>query len=88
MGAAFIEKVKIWFKKTGFTNIVYLGLAIGTPFAPLGLIGLAFLKPYLVGAFIGIFCYLNWNLIVKLWNTNVKDAVEDKIDEIKENIKK
>jgi hypothetical protein len=83
VNSVFVQKLKVWFKKLGFTNVVYLGLAIGTPFVPLGLIGLAFLKAYLVGAFIGIFCYLNWNLIAKLWKTKVQDVIEDKIDDIK-----
>lgn len=84
--AVFVQKLKIWIKETGFTNVVYIGLAIGTPFIPLGLIGLAFLKTYLVGAFFGIFAYLNWNHILKLWNTKIKDKIEDKIDDIKEKI--
>ena len=87
--AVFVQKLKIWFKETGFTNAVYIGLAVATFLGggiPLGLVGLAFLKPYLVGAFFGIFCYLNWNHIIKLWNTKIKDRIEDKIDDIKERI--
>jgi hypothetical protein len=84
----FIQKAKIWLTETGFTNIVYLALALGLLFGiiPIGMIGLGFLKKYLIGAFLGIFCYLNWNIIVKLYKTHIGDKINDKLDDITEKL--
>ena len=86
----FIEKAKIWVKDLGFTNVVYFLLALGTltlGHIPLKLVGLVFLKPYLVGAFTGIFCYINWNKIAKLYKDKIGNPIDDKFDEIVDNAK-
>ena len=53
------EKIKLWFSETGLTNVVYLGAAIAGKI----LLG----SNLLLGAGIGIFVYINWNVIRKLW---------------------
>ena len=86
----FIQKAKVWLTQLGFTNLGYLTLFVATILSGkmvLGMVGLGFLQPYLAGAFIGIFCYINWNLIVKIYKTEVKDLIEDKLEDIKNKIK-
>lgn len=54
----FITKAKLWFKRSGFTNLVYLLIAIGAKL----LLG----SNMLFGAALGIFIYINFNVIKKL----------------------
>lgn len=61
-----IEKLKLWFKETGLTNVGYLGAFIASL-----LIG----SKFLAGAALGIFVYINFNIIQKL--------VRDKIEKIR-----
>lgn len=85
LGNVFLEKAKTWLKESGFTNVIYLTLAIGTLLLgniPLNIVGLGFLKPYLVGGFFAVFTYINWNIIVKLYKTKVKPKLEDIKDDI------
>lgn len=56
-----MNKVIKWFKKTGLTNLAYLAIAV------LSLVLLkGFLSHALFGAALGIFAYLNFNVIKKL----------------------
>lgn len=59
-----MNKIKEWIKKTGLTNIAYLGIAVGAKV----LLG----SNLLTGAALGIFIYLNYNVIQKL----IKDVVK------------
>lgn len=52
-----INKLKLWFQKTGLTNVGYLLAALGAI-----LIG----SKLLLGAAVGIFTYINFNVIQKL----------------------
>lgn len=54
----FITKAKLWFKRSGFTNVAYLGIAVGAKL----LLG----STLLFGAALGIFVYVNFNVIKKL----------------------
>lgn len=82
-----VEKVKAWFKKVGLTSVIYLLLFILTlAFGNLvlGIVGLKFATKFLAGAFLGIFFYINWNVIRKL----LKEESKDLIDKVKDKIKK
>lgn len=61
-----MEKIKEWILKTGLTNIAYLGIAVGSKL----LLG----SNLLAGAALGIFIYLNFNVIQKL----VKGVIDKK----------
>lgn len=52
-----LEKLKIWFQKTGLTNVSYL-LA--------SLVALLVGSKILFGAAVGIFVYINFNVIQKI----------------------
>ena len=80
----FWEKAKIWLKATGFTNVAYLALAFGLMLGIIPLFFLGFLKTYLVGAFLGIFCYINWNMIVKIYKAKIGDKIDDVIDKLED----
>lgn len=60
---SFIRKLKIWIKEAGFTNLVYLIL-----FAYFFTSGSAFLA----GAALGVFVYVNWNTIIKIYNRDLE----------------
>lgn len=68
-----MKKLKLWLKKAGFTSLAYLGI-----FAALYLLGYKFLG----GAALGIFCYVNWNVIVKLWNNQIQPEVDKVVDKV------
>jgi len=59
-----IKKLKLWLTKTGLTNIGYLVAALGSI-----LIG----SKLLLGASLGIFIYINYNVIQKLILDKFKD---------------
>jgi hypothetical protein len=81
-----VEKIKLWFEKAGFTSVIYLALAVGVFFFG-GLIPIvSMVKTYLVGAFLGIFCYINWNVIRKIWNEEVKTKIDELVDKIEKKI--
>lgn len=92
----FLAKAKVWLTETGLTNLIYLGLGFGIWLGIIPLLVFGFLKAYLVGAFFGIFIYLNWNIIVKLYKStkiddfvdDVKDKIEDKLDKDKIGVEK
>ena len=80
-----IEKVKLWFNAAGFTSLAYLALFVATFLfggSILGIIGFGFLAKYLAGAFIGIFCYVNWNVITKIWKGIIRPKIDEVIDKI------
>ena len=52
-----IDKIKLWLATTGLTNLGYLGLFVAALF---------FKMTFVAGAFIGIFIYINYNVIQKL----------------------
>lgn len=60
----FLKKAKLWLKEAGFTNAVYLIL-----FAYFFTTGATFLA----GAALGVFVYVNWNVIVKLYDKDPKE---------------
>ena len=63
-----ISKIKEWLRTTGIANIAYLGIGIGAK--------VLFGSNLLLGAGLGIFVYLNWNVIRKL--------IKQGVDSIKE----
>jgi hypothetical protein len=65
--SAAYQKVKLWIEKTGLTNVLYVILAIGAISLPIG----GFLRFGLFGAFVGIFVYVNWNVVRKLWKEKI-----------------
>jgi len=74
----FWEKLKLWVEKAGFVSLIYLLLGVLTLMfgkAILGIVLLGWVAKPLGGAFLGIFCYLNWNVIRKLWKENVSDKL-------------
>ena len=69
LSQVWVQKIQAWFKKIGFTSLGYLLLFFITLFFGkfiFGIIGLKFIVSYLSGAFLGIFIYVNWNVIRKL----------------------
>ena len=54
-----VEKIKDWFRGTQFTRFAYLGIGIGA---------LVFGAKFVAGAGIGIFIYINFNVIIKRFN--------------------
>ena len=50
-------KIITWFKSTGISNLVYLGIGIAAAI---------FNFSYIAGAALGIFCYINFNVIYKM----------------------
>lgn len=68
----FLEKVKLWIKETGLTNLAYLVIGIGGKL----ILG----SNMLFGAGLGIFIYLNWNVIRKLYNSFTKEQFNNKIN--------
>lgn len=58
-----IDNIKLWLAKTGFSNV---GYALGA------LAALFFGQPFIAGACVGIFVYINFNVIKKI----VTGAVE------------
>jgi len=64
----FFQKVKAWLIRTGVTNVLYLVLAIAALIAPIG----KFLSLVLFGAFLGIFAYINWNVVRKIWKEKIR----------------
>lgn len=60
----FLKKAKLWLKEVGFTNAVYLIL-----FTYFFITGATFLA----GAALGVFVYVNWNVIVKLYDKDPKE---------------
>ena len=81
-----VEKIKLWFEKVGFTSVLYLAIAIGV-FLFGGLLPIVGgLKQELFGAFLGIFAYINWNTIVKIYNSNVKSKIDELADKIGDKI--
>ena len=81
-----VEKIKVWFEKAGFTSIVYLAIALGIFFfgSMIPLVG--GLKRELFGAFLAVFCYINWNTIVKIYKKEVKSKIDELADKIGEKI--
>jgi hypothetical protein len=71
----FLKKAQVWLKETGFTNIAYLGIAVALSMGVVPLFFLSVLKSYLIGASLGIFVYLNWNVITKLVKGGLKIQV-------------
>lgn len=61
-----MDKIKLWLSVTGFTNIGYLILFIGA---------IIFGLKFVAGIFLGIFIYINYNVIQKL----IRNAI-NKID--------
>lgn len=59
-----IEKLKLWFQKTGLTNVGYLAAVLGAI-----LIG----SKLLLGAALGIFVYINFNVIQKM----IKSVIQE-----------
>ena len=85
------EKIKLWLANAGFTSVVYgilfiINIFIGKRL--LNSIGFEFLHPFLTGAFFGIFLYVNWNVIGKIWKDELKPRFKDKVEDVVENIKK
>lgn len=62
----FITKIKLWLTTTGLTNLGYLVLFIGA---------VMFKMTFVAGVFLGIFVYINFNVIQKL----IRNAI-NKID--------
>lgn len=56
-----MKKIKDWLKKTGLSNVLYLGGGIAAKFLLTGS-----LSYMLFGAGVGIFLYVNFNVIRKL----------------------
>ena len=80
-----ITKIKLWFVNAGFTSVVYLAIALGIYLFGGALPIVGALKQELFGAFLGIFAYINWNVIRKIWNDDIKskiDILTDKIDKL------
>lgn len=77
-----VEKIKLWLKKAGFTSIAYLLIALGLLFFGNLIPIIGGLKKELFGAALGIFVYINWNVIAKIWNENVKSKIDDVVDKI------
>jgi hypothetical protein len=73
-----LGKFKTWLKNAGFTSGVYLALFLVTLLFGSSILGSGLAK-YLAGAFIGIFCYINWNVLVKVFKEDVVKKVEEKI---------
>lgn len=59
-----MEKLKLWLVKTGLTNIGY---------AVLFVVAFILQAKLLAGAFLGIFVYINFNVIQKL----IKEAISN-----------
>ena len=76
ISSATYKKIKIWFGKSGMTNLVFLGISIGIWFIPLIPSGI---KGHICTGALSIFVYINWNIIRKLWKSKVED-IKDKID--------
>lgn len=53
----FLEKLKKWISEAGLTATAYLALFV---------VFFSFGNSFLAGAMLGIFVYLNWNVIRKL----------------------
>jgi hypothetical protein len=53
-----IDKIKQWWSSVGFTSAAYLGIAAAS--------FILFGWPYITGAALGIFVYVNFNTIKKL----------------------
>lgn len=73
------QKIKVWFEKSGLTNLVFLAVAVGIWFVPIVPGGI---KSHVCVGALSIFAYLNWNLIRKLWKAKVEDLrekIEDKL---------
>jgi hypothetical protein len=66
-----IAAIKAWYDKSGITSLLWLGIAVAVVILP----GTPFLKGLGLGVSIGIFVYINWNIIRKL----IKDNIVDKI---------
>jgi hypothetical protein len=67
----FYEKIKLWFKSTGLTNLAYLAIGIGGKL----LLG----SGVLLGAGLGIFLYINFNVIRKLFNSATEKEFQEKV---------
>ena len=57
-----LEKLKLWFQKTGLTNVGYLAAF---------LVALLLGSKLLAGAALGIFIYINFNVLQKI----IKDSI-------------
>jgi predicted negative regulator of RcsB-dependent stress response len=57
-GSEFVNKVKVWWRTTGLTNAAYLIIGVAAKI----ILG----SNLLLGAALGIFTYINWNIISKL----------------------
>jgi hypothetical protein len=71
-----VDKFKKWLDNAGFTSAVYLLLFVVTLIFGSGLLGSG-LSKYLAGAFLGIFCYVNWNVLKKVFKEDVTDKVKE-----------
>jgi hypothetical protein len=77
LSSVMVEKIKLWIKKAGFTSIAYLLIGLGLLFFG-GIIPIVnTIKQELIGASLGIFVYINWNVIVKLWKTKIKTKIDE-----------
>lgn len=65
-------KIKLWLEKAGFTSLAYFAV-----FCFMFIMG----HKFLAGAALGIFVYINWNVIVKIWKEEIKPEVEKMVDE-------
>jgi len=57
-GSKFVTKVKVWWEATGLTSATYLIIGVAAKI----ILG----SNFLLGAALGIFTYINWNIISKL----------------------
>ena len=81
-----VEKIKTWFEKVGLTSILYLIVAV-VVFLFGGLIPIiGGFKQELFGASLGVFVYINWNIITKLYNNKVKSKIDELTDKISNRI--
>ncbi len=85
----FLKKAKLWLKEAGLVNVGWIIVGVVTFIfggIPLGMIGMTFIKPYIVGVCVGIFAHLNWALVIKLWKTKIRKKIDDTYDDVKDKI--
>lgn len=73
-----MKEIKLWLKHAGITVIGYLIAGI-----VLFIMGYKFLA----GAAFGIFLYVNWNVIVKIWSNEIKPEIKDVFSKVENKIK-
>jgi hypothetical protein len=64
-----LDKVKNWIKAAGLTSLAYLGIFVAA---------LIFGKTFFAGAALGIFVYVNFNVLKKIVQEDVVNKVLNK----------